>query len=60
VFLHSVLVIIVGHIQRDCAQAQRDGYFGSFNYRQRQRANANRSDVVNNNNTLHDANVSSA
>jgi len=41
-------------------QAKRDGYFGSFNYRQRQRANANRNDVVDNNNTVHDANVGSA
>ena len=41
-------------------QAKRDGYFDSFNYRQRQRANANRNDVVDNNNTVHDANVGSA
>jgi len=38
-------------------QTERDGYFGSFNYRQRQRANANCDNVVDNNNTVHDANI---
>jgi len=47
----------VGHIQRDCVQAKRYGYFGSFNYSQRQRTNANCNNVVDNNNTVHDANV---
>jgi len=41
-------------------QAKRVGYFGSSNYRQRQRANANCNDVVDNNYTVHDANVGSA